>query len=135
MIKRTLRSRRTDAAMSDSSTPDQLARETGNEAAATNEFGRPLELCVVEPDPDSPTAWMAEGNCRLHPPAVFFPSDGVGVDRARKICRDCPVSSRCLEYALDERIEHGVWGGCSERERRRILKRRRDETETLVALA
>ncbi len=101
----------------------------------TNEFGRPLELCLVEPDPDSPTAWMAEGNCRLYPPAVFFPSDGVGVDRARKICRDCPVSSRCLEYALDERIEHGVWGGCSERERRRILKRRRDEIETLVALA
>ena len=50
---------------------------------------------------------------------------GVGVDRARKICVDCPVIEQCLEYALDERIEHGVWGGCSERERRRILKRRR----------
>ena len=132
MIKRTLRSRRHDAAVSDeAATPD----DTATDAGATNEFGRPLELCVVEPDPDSPTAWMAEGNCRLYPPAVFFPSDGVGVDRARKICRDCPVSSRCLEYALDERIEHGVWGGCSERERRRILKRRRDESETLVALA
>lgn len=115
MIKRTLRSRRTD------DTPSTPA-----EHGATNEFGRPLELCAVDPDPDSPTAWMADGNCRLYPPAVFFPSDGVGVDRARKICKGCPVASRCLDYALDERIEHGVWGGCSERERRRILKRRRD---------
>ena len=78
-------------------------------------------------DEDSVTAWMAAGNCRNYPPAVFFPSDGVGVDRARKICVDCPVAAQCLDYALDERIEHGVWGGCSERERRRILKRRRVE--------
>ncbi len=71
------------------------------------------------------TSWMADGNCRAYPPAVFFPSDGVGVDRARKICATCPVLSACLEYALEQRIDHGVWGGASERERRRILKRRR----------
>jgi WhiB family transcriptional regulator, redox-sensing transcriptional regulator len=88
---------------------------------------RPAELGNAPHDPDSITAWMAEGNCRLHPPAIFFPSDGVGVDRARKICRDCPVANTCLEFALEERIDHGVWGGCSERERRRILKRRRVE--------
>lgn len=76
-------------------------------------------------DPDYATAWMADGKCRSYPPAVFFPSDGVGVDRARKICKDCPVAETCLEYALEQRIEHGVWGGCSERERRRILKRRK----------
>jgi WhiB family transcriptional regulator, redox-sensing transcriptional regulator len=74
---------------------------------------------------DAATAWMADGNCRLYPPATFFPSDGVGVDKARKICAGCPVTESCLEYALDHRIDHGVWGGCSERERRRILKRRR----------
>jgi WhiB family transcriptional regulator, redox-sensing transcriptional regulator len=76
-------------------------------------------------DSDYATAWMAEGNCRNYAPNVFFPSDGVGVDRARKICNGCPVLDQCLEYALVERIEHGVWGGCSERERRRILKRRK----------
>ena len=74
---------------------------------------------------DSDTSWMAEGNCRNHPPSVFFPSDGVGVDRARTICATCPVNALCLEYALTNRIDHGVWGGTSERERRRILKRRR----------
>ncbi len=49
----------------------------------------------------------------------------MGVDRARKICATCPVTATCLEYALENRIDHGVWGGCSERERRRILKRRK----------
>ena len=72
------------------------------------------------------TDWMQVGNCRSVDPDVFFPSDGVGVDQARQICADGPVKAPCLEYALVNRIDHGVWGGCSERERRRILKRRRD---------
>ena len=71
------------------------------------------------------TEWMQRGLCREIAPAVFFPSDGVGVETARRICADCPVRGECLEYALEFRIDHGVWGGCSERERRRILKRRR----------
>lgn len=70
--------------------------------------------------------WMADGACRNYPAAAFFPSDGVGVDSARKICATCSVQEQCLEYALENRIDHGVWGGSSERERRRILKRRRD---------
>ncbi len=71
--------------------------------------------------------WMRDGNCRNYPPAAFFPSDGVGVDAARRICATCHVQDQCLDYALVNRIDHGVWGGCSERERRRILKRRRQE--------
>jgi WhiB family redox-sensing transcriptional regulator len=71
------------------------------------------------------TTWMGRGNCRQERPAVFFPSDGVGVDFARRVCASCPVKEPCLEYALVERIDHGVWGGASERERRRILKARR----------
>ena len=69
--------------------------------------------------------WMARGLCNDKPPSLFFPSDGVGVEIARRICAQCPVKETCREYALAERIDHGVWGGCSERERRRILKRRR----------
>ena len=76
------------------------------------------------------TNWMARGNCRDEAPARFFPSDGVGVDHARRICATCPVQERCLEYALEQRIDHGVWGGASERERRRILRRRRLEHRT-----
>ena len=72
--------------------------------------------------------WMMQGRCREVPPSTFFPSDGVGVDVARRLCQTCPVIEPCLEYALVERIDHGVWGGASERERRRILKRRRTES-------
>lgn len=71
------------------------------------------------------TEWMAEGKCKDLPPSIFFPSDGVGVEVARKICEDCHVRATCLEYALHNRIDHGVWGGTSERERRRIARRRR----------
>ena len=73
------------------------------------------------------TQWMALGNCAEQPPSLFFPSDGVGVDVARRVCADCPVRTECLEYALTNRIDHGVWGGTSERERRRILKARARE--------
>jgi WhiB family redox-sensing transcriptional regulator len=58
-------------------------------------------------------------------PAVFFPSDGTGVQEAVAICAGCPVKSPCLEYALANRIQHGVFGGESERSRDRILRQRR----------
>ena len=71
------------------------------------------------------TEWMANGLCAEKHPSIFFPSDGVGVEKARKICNECPMQTPCLEYALRNRIDHGVWGGTSERQRRRILKERR----------
>jgi WhiB family redox-sensing transcriptional regulator len=74
------------------------------------------------------TEWMRSGKCDDMDPSIFFPNDGVGVEIARRICVDCPVKTACLEYALINRIDHGVWGGASERERRRIARRRRLET-------
>jgi WhiB family redox-sensing transcriptional regulator len=71
------------------------------------------------------TDWMEVGKCKDLSPSTFFPSDGVGVQEAQRICAECPVAGACLEYALAERVDHGVWGGKSERERRRILRRRR----------
>lgn len=73
------------------------------------------------------TDWMTVGKCREVAPGTFFPSDGVGVEIARRICATCDVKEPCLEYALRNRIDHGVWGGTSERERRRIARRRRLE--------
>ncbi|MGD1011654.1 MAG: WhiB family transcriptional regulator [Acidimicrobiales bacterium] len=68
---------------------------------------------------------MKRGKCRDVPPDTFFPSDGVGVEVALQICAGCPVKAPCLEYAIANHIDHGVWGGTSERERRRIARRRR----------
>lgn len=79
------------------------------------------------------TEWMARGNCRRESPSMFFPSDGVGVEVARRVCATCPVKLECLEYALANGIDHGVWGGASERERRRIARRRRLERATALA--
>lgn len=79
---------------------------------------------LPRPDHQTPT-WMLRARCRDAAPGAFFPSDGVGVERARRVCGECGVQAECLEYALEFRIDHGVWGGCSERERRRILRKRR----------
>lgn len=69
--------------------------------------------------------WMLQSACRGAETREFFPSNGSGVEAAQRICRTCPVQMECLEYALLHRIEQGVWGGASERERRRILRSRR----------
>jgi WhiB family redox-sensing transcriptional regulator len=55
--------------------------------------------------------WMRLGNCRDKDPAMFFPSDGVGVQVAQRICAECAVKTPCLEYALVNKIYEGVWGG------------------------
>jgi WhiB family redox-sensing transcriptional regulator len=68
--------------------------------------------------------WMADGLCRGLDPAIFFPSDGSGVVVARRVCARCKVREECLRYALKNRIDHGVWGGASERERKRLAKTR-----------
>jgi WhiB family redox-sensing transcriptional regulator len=80
---------------------------------------------VDEGDDQMNTEWMPQGKCRDLAPDIFFPSDGLGVQVAQRICEECPVTEECLEYALVNRIDHGVWGGRSERERRRLQRRRR----------
>jgi WhiB family redox-sensing transcriptional regulator len=69
--------------------------------------------------------WMSRGKCRELPWDVFFPREGPGVLQAKKICAACPVSGECLDYALEHHIDHGVWGGSSERERARVRRIRR----------
>ena len=69
--------------------------------------------------------WMLQASCRGANTREFFPSNGLGVEAAQRVCRACTVREECLEYALLHRIEQGVWGGASERERRRILRQRR----------
>ena len=97
---------------------------SGNRRSRRNVAAKDMDELTTPPDHHTP-AWMLQARCRASSPSEFFPSDGVGVDKARKVCAECPVKVDCLEYALTHRIDHGVWGGCSERERRRILRRRR----------
>lgn len=71
--------------------------------------------------------WWPRRACADMDTNIFFPHDGEGVGEAGKICARCEVQIECLEYAILNRIEHGVWGGASERERKRIIRRRRDQ--------
>lgn len=70
------------------------------------------------------TPWAAQAACRGADQTVFFPVRGELVGPARRVCAGCPVRESCLEYALANNEKFGVWGGKSERERRRIRRRR-----------
>lgn len=68
--------------------------------------------------------WTLRARCRGMEDALF--PDGADQKRARTICTGCPVRTECLAEALDNRIEWGVWGGMTERERRQLLRERTD---------
>ena len=74
--------------------------------------------------------WMQDGACREVRTEMMFPQDSAGVVAAQQVCARCEVREPCLEFALSNRIEHGVWGGASERERRRLARSRRALTAT-----
>ncbi|QKZ23425.1 WhiB family transcriptional regulator [Streptomyces chartreusis] len=67
--------------------------------------------------------WSAQGLCRNADPDELF-VEGAAQRHAKALCTGCGVRTECLAYALDQRIEHGIWGGTTERERRAILRRR-----------
>jgi WhiB family redox-sensing transcriptional regulator len=64
--------------------------------------------------------WMKRAQCRGEDPALFFPSLGGNAAKARGICSICPVRPECLAYALADPELAGVWGGTSDRERRKL---------------
>lgn len=66
--------------------------------------------------------WQIDAACNGTDTEAFFPNKGESTSDAKRICRRCPVRAECLEYALDMAERFGVWGNCSERERRRLLK-------------
>lgn len=78
------------------------------------------------------TEWLADAACEDVAPEIFFPSSSASasfnVPEARRICRSCPVRMQCLEYALANNERWGVWGGLTERERRRLRAQRRRAT-------
>ena len=67
--------------------------------------------------------WSAQAACRTTDPDELF-VQGAAQNRAKAVCTGCPVRTECLADALDNRVEFGVWGGMTERERRALLRRR-----------
>lgn len=71
--------------------------------------------------------WSKSAKCRASDPDELF-VQGAAQNRAKAVCMGCPVRTECLADALDNRVEFGVWGGMTERERRALLKKRSDVT-------
>ncbi|MFP5299420.1 MAG: WhiB family transcriptional regulator [Actinomycetota bacterium] len=63
--------------------------------------------------------WRAFGSCASFDPEIFFAVGAQEHRQAKSICGDCPVRSQCLAYAMEAPVDHGIWGGMTERERRR----------------
>jgi WhiB family redox-sensing transcriptional regulator len=72
----------------------------------------------------APTAWMLRANCLGVDPNLFYPERGASTREAKAVCEGCVVRDDCLGYALTRDERHGIWGGLSERQRRRIRRAR-----------
>lgn len=68
--------------------------------------------------------WRDDAECLGEDPDIFFPTQGESTDQARAICARCPVAAECLDFALAGGEKFGIWGGKSERERRRLRRER-----------
>ena len=72
---------------------------------------------------DDQLAWQADSLCAQTDPEAFFPEKGGSTRDAKRICTTCEVKVQCLDYALKNDERFGIWGGLSERERRKLRKR------------
>jgi WhiB family redox-sensing transcriptional regulator len=90
-----------------------------------NWFEDPLLLGVAGAYTDSendPLGWQGDALCAQTDPEAFFPEKGGSTRDAKRICSGCEVKAQCLEYALANDERFGIWGGLSERERRKLKK-------------
>ncbi len=71
---------------------------------------------------DAAFAWQAEALCAQTDPEAFFPEKGGSTREAKRVCQNCTVRTECLEYALGHDERFGIWGGLSERERRKLKR-------------
>ena len=82
-------------------------------------------------------SWRGDSICRDTDPDLFFPIGTTGhaltqIARAKEVCGECPVSDRCLEFALETNQDSGIWGGTSEEERRTIRRQLAGRTRAAV---
>ena len=68
--------------------------------------------------------WQLRANCMGVDPELFFPERGSSTREAKEVCRGCVVAQDCLEFAIANGEKFGIWGGMSERERRRVRRAR-----------
>jgi WhiB family redox-sensing transcriptional regulator len=70
-------------------------------------------------------SWRQSAACRGVDPEIFYPASEEEAEVAKAVCASCGVRQACLEFALASRERDGVWGGATEKDRRRLLRQRR----------
>jgi WhiB family transcriptional regulator, redox-sensing transcriptional regulator len=95
-----------------------LTCEKGGSVITGMSFDEGLEL-----DHDEELMWQERALCAQTDPEAFFPEKGGSTREAKRVCLTCDVRGECLEYALAHDERFGIWGGLSERERRKLKKR------------
>lgn len=80
-----------------------------------------LEFAVDQEEAE--LSWQERALCAQTDPEAFFPEKGGSTREAKKVCVSCEVRAECLEYALENDERFGIWGGLSERERRKLKRR------------
>lgn len=83
--------------------------------------GTPPRVRLVEVD-DADRAWKADAACRDSDPELWFPGRGESHEQANRICARCPVRQECFDFAMRHGERFGIWGGRSERQRRRLRR-------------
>ncbi len=82
----------------------------------------PIYLAALGDDDGGLLSWQEQALCAQTDPEAFFPEKGGSTREAKRICVGCEVKGECLEYALGQDERFGIWGGLSERERRRLKR-------------
>ena len=82
-----------------------------------------MSLQSLESDQPEEMTWQENALCAQTDPEAFFPEKGGSTREAKRICVGCEVKAECLAYALSNDERFGIWGGLSERERRRLKRR------------
>lgn len=93
----------------------------------------PRAQVLVTPEDLAELEWQDQALCSQTDPEAFFVEKGGSTRPAKSVCRNCTVRAECLEYALDNDERFGVFGGMSERERRRLQRQRTTTTPRKAA--
>jgi WhiB family redox-sensing transcriptional regulator len=92
---------------------------------ATNRTVIPKAVAMNPIEVDGPLAWMTDALCAQTDPDLQFPEKGASSKMPKKVCASCEVNLQCLEYALANDERYGMWGGLSERQRRKLRRARK----------
>ncbi|MCL1907388.1 MAG: WhiB family transcriptional regulator [Propionibacteriaceae bacterium] len=80
-------------------------------------------LTLMSSATEDPGAWQVQALCAQTDPEAFFPEKGGSTREAKGVCGVCEAKQECLDYALAHDERYGIWGGLSERERRKLKRR------------